>query len=758
VGVSGEFFTMPSVSFNPVGSWAVVAGFAVVVTALTVWAYTVRLRGTTGAWRWFALGLRVAAIVLCVIAALRPSVVFQEKKTLPTSWVFLLDDSSSMKMTDEVGGQSRYARAVEELAKAREAAKTLGEGLSVKFYRFDSALSDDTPGDKAEPKGRETALGKAMLDAADEAQREGGGARRAELFVLSDGKSNAGIYPMDAAVKLKAQQVKVNTVPFGSPDAGPESRDIAVQSLDTAPTVHVKNQLQVKGALRVRGFAGKTLDVELRVEGQTGPVATKQVKVPDGAELIQVAGLTYIPQSSGEKQVTLRVEPRDGELTAANNEVSTFVKVIKGGLNVLFVQGPHSRWEQKFVMRAITSSPDLHADLVLAQEASSRGEGVVSDADFAPQKYDVYILGDLPAESLTPVQQAALAKAVERGAGLIMLGGRSSFGPGGWARTPVANVLPLEMSPQDGQIEPEGGVKFVPNFTGVNNVIALVGAGRAESVRIWENLPPLTGINHLGKLKLNAEVFGTTPGPNPEPVMVGAEAGAGRALAFGGETWVWARLSDESRLAHRKLWRQVIFWLAHKEDTGENEVNIKLDTRRIAVGQKLDFGLSAKDPKGAPIPDVHYEVKVEREAEGPAAARFAGRGELFNKGNEWRGFFTDAKAPPGTYRATVIGYKGSGTKQAVGSDSSRFMIFQDDRELENPAADRLLLKQVADATRGVSLPPERLAAHIRGQKGNVFTETFSLTERKVWDNWPFLVLFATLLTVEWWVRKRHGWV
>ena len=38
-----------------------------------------------------------------------------------------------------------------------------------------------------------------------------------------------------------------------------------------------------------------------------------------------------------------------------------------------------------------------------------------------------------------------------------MLGGRSSFGAGGWASTELARILPVEIRPGDGQIEPEGG-------------------------------------------------------------------------------------------------------------------------------------------------------------------------------------------------------------------------------------------------------------------------------------------------------------
>src|SRR4051812_17937058 len=109
-----------SVSFDPVGNWFVVALFAVVVTALTVWAYSRRLSQATGAWRWVALGLRLAAVLLCVVASLRPSVVLQEKKKQAATLILLSDSSRSMTITDEGSGQSRWELERKTLAQARE--------------------------------------------------------------------------------------------------------------------------------------------------------------------------------------------------------------------------------------------------------------------------------------------------------------------------------------------------------------------------------------------------------------------------------------------------------------------------------------------------------------------------------------------------------------------------------------------------------------------------------------------------------------
>ena len=73
--------------------------------------------------------------------------------------------------------------------------------------------------------------------------------------------------------------------------------------------------------------------------------------------------MSYIPQSPGEKKVTLRVPPKEGELIRSNNEISTFITVLKGGLNVLYLQGPNFTWEYKFLIPRVAASPDIQVEL-----------------------------------------------------------------------------------------------------------------------------------------------------------------------------------------------------------------------------------------------------------------------------------------------------------------------------------------------------------------------------------------------------------
>src|SRR5262249_39925488 len=157
-----------------------------------------------GRWRWVALSLRLLAVLLCVLAALRPSVFLKEKKKQNASVVVLLDSSSSMKIGDEVGGKTRWEVAQTAVKEARDFGKTLGPDLDFRFYHFDSKLTADgakgakppdapqekqsekerEPSQPAQPEGRETNLGSALVDA--QKQQESTGRRLARVVVLSD--------------------------------------------------------------------------------------------------------------------------------------------------------------------------------------------------------------------------------------------------------------------------------------------------------------------------------------------------------------------------------------------------------------------------------------------------------------------------------------------------------------------------------------------------------------------------------------------
>ena len=742
-----------SILLKPIGgSYALVALASAVVLALTIWAYRAQLRGTSGSWRWVAFGLRIAAVVLCLLAALRPSLMIDEKKKQQSAVLFLIDSSESMTSGDEVGGQTRWEVARKALETARKSIEGKTKDLEVRSFRFDVDLRDYLADDAKPPEGRETDLGSMLLKAVKDMQ----GIRVASIVLLSDGASNGGVSPVVAARQLRAQTIPVVTVGVGTTEAGKASKDLAARDLVAGPVVFVKNQPEIRGSISVRGYPNQPIEVELYVQGEVRPVDTKTVKVPEGVEVVSVTGFKYIPVTPGEKRLTLRVKPKPGEQVPTNNEVSTYLDVLKGGLKVLYVQGPDFSWEPRYLTRSLDAAREIHADLRVLREPARGDRGQLDDEDLAPGQYDVFILGGLPASYLTRAQiRMLVADVTERGAGLIMLGGRSSFGPGGWATTDLAKILPVNISPSDGEVEPEEGLKVIPNTLGLDNYLVKLGPNPAETARIWDALPPITGTNLFGQPKPSAIVFARTKGARDVPVLIGlSDIGKGRTLAFGGETWPWARsFEDLGRVAHARFWRQAILWLTRKEDQGESQVKVKLDSRRVALGQRLDVAATARDPKNEPIRDAEFVTTVTRLDE---AGKPEGKPEpvpLYPQGDDSRGpFFANGK--PGEYEVVVKGTRGG---KEIGSDRARFMVYQDNRELENPAADLALLRQIAEITGGSAVASEELGRYLKDLAPEASDYVFQ-SEHRLWDNWPFFLLFAALLTAEWALRKAKGWV
>jgi RNA polymerase sigma factor (sigma-70 family) len=232
-------------------------------------------------------------------------------------------------------------------------------------------------------------------------------------------------------------------------------------------------------------------------------------------------------------------------------------------LRVLQLSGPTFNWESRFLARALEAAVDIQLDRRVARQPAREGKGGLEDALFKPGGYDAYILDDIPAAALTRRQQELLEVAVKRGAGLIILGGPSSFGSGGWADTAVAQVLPVELRPDDGLNAPDGRSKFVLTDVGLNCFFLQVGRTAAETKRIWQSLPPISRTNRFGIAKATAIVLAQTP--EGDALLVTQDIGnRGRVLALGAELWMWPRSGDEGRATYSKFWQQALRWVGHR--------------------------------------------------------------------------------------------------------------------------------------------------------------------------------------------------
>ena len=80
------------------------------------------------------------------------------------------------------------------------------------------------------------------------------------------------------------------------------------------------------------------------------------------------------------------------------------------------------------------------------------------------RRYSLFILSDYPARNLSRSLQKELVENVKRGAGLLMIGGWSSFTglDGCYHHTPVGDILPVILSGRDDRMNTEGGAVVYP--------------------------------------------------------------------------------------------------------------------------------------------------------------------------------------------------------------------------------------------------------------------------------------------------------
>ena len=761
---------MSSWVFNPVfENYGLVWGLGLGMVALWLWG--VLATRTTPGRKWTLAAIRLAVIFLALFGLLRPTLVTKDMKAQRSTLVFLLDRSRSMLVADAFGGQTRWEALNKTLQTAWPTIAELKEAYEIKFYTFDSELRpvDFTPNglnSGGPPDGPQTAIGSSEHDAT---QREAG-KQLAGMFLLTDGAQNSqaprDLPPQTATRELMSLGTPLYTIVFGQARAAGQNRDIAVTEAIGDREVYVKNQYTMAWSVRIDGFVNQFVPVQLAWETAPGSGkmeivgATKIRADQDGALL--PGEFTYLPQNSGEFKVTLRAAEMPGELVKSNNELSTFVTVLKGGLNVLYLEG-ELRVEQRYLRRALDSSPNIHVDYLYIDqhddknwykegEKGTRFLGRDFSREFAKGKYDVIILGDVDSALFGPADLAALRDRVREGAGLLTLGGYHAYWPGGYNTTSLVEVLPfvgtkdntLRLTPNDvidtkrtdqHIITP---LKMRPATPfGIQSPLMQLDAAE-KNAAAWDKLPPLDGANVLPPLKQTARVLSDSP--DGKPLLVAQEVEAGRVLSFAGDsTWKWYLKGHQSE--HKRFWRQAIFWLARKAP--DDAVWVQLEQRRFMPGGRVEFTAGAKSSDGQPIADAAFTAEVVRP---DGVKRPVALGRIAEKAT---GSFVDT-SQAGDYTVVVTATQNGAP---LGQAKARFLVYEQDLELTNAAARPDLLASLAAMTQsagGKALMPEQLPDVLRELQQKPRQVLVEREEKHTpWDDWRFLALFIALLTGEW---------
>ncbi len=737
----------------------VIAGAALVALG-TLATYRRVHGGMTPRDRVVLFGLRAAIVVLLAFCLFRPSLVLKAAVPQQNFLGILLDDSRSMTIADRDGqtrtqfikdqfGDGSTGSAGEGGAPSGPLFDALSKKFVLRFFRFSNTVDRvKAPGD-LQYAGSATRLGSALERARDELS----GLPLAGLVMITDGADTSDATLDESLASLKARSVPVFPIGVGRDRF---DRDIQVTRIETPRHTLKGTTLSVDVVISHTGFAGAKVPLTVEDEGRI--VSSQEVTLPSTGESTTVR-VTFTANDAGPRLFRFQVAPQADEQVTQNNTRDALVEVADRREKILYMEG-EPRFEAKFIRRAVEDDQNLQVvilqrtaeDKYLRLDVGSPDELVGGFPKTREElfSYRAVILGSVEAASFSPDQLRMLADFVsERGGGLLMLGGRRAFAEGGWAGTPVAEVLPVEM-----EAAPRGAGAYFSQLTvkptraGSSHPVTQLPAVNKTTGSRWDDLPALSAVNAIRTVKPGATVLLTGADDNRQEQVVLAyqRYGRGKALALPvQDSWIWkmdATIAVEDT-THATFWRRLVRWLV---DGVPDPVSITTSDR-VEPGEPMRLTAEVVDPAFVEVNDATVVAQVTTPS-----------GKIVDVPMEWSvtkdGDYRANFVPdePGMYqiRATATRTQGD-----LGTSTVHARASAGDAEYFDAAMRQSLLERVAEDTGGHFFTAENangLAEAINFSGRGVTV----VEERDLWDMPIILLCLLALIGAEWGYRRSRG--
>ncbi|MGH7654098.1 MAG: hypothetical protein ACREN6_05480 [Gemmatimonadaceae bacterium] len=708
--------------------------------------------------------LRVATLVVLVICLMRPMLVLNAAVPQRNFVGVLIDDSRSMQIADRAG-RTRVDW-IRDSVTARNSAllAALRQRFQVKVFHFGAtaARMDDTTSLRFD--ANETHLG----DALEAARRDLEMVPVSGLVMLTDGADNSRAPIADELLSLRAKQIPVFAVGVGSERF---ARDIEVRRVEAASSVLKGATLVADVLIRQRGFGGAKVPLMVEDDGQL--IGQSEITLPPDGDVAPVR-VEVKMASAGPRVVTFRVPLQPGEQVTQNNSQQALVRVRNTREKILYFEG-EPRYEMRFVRAAVAADSNLQ--LVALQRTADRKflrlnvDGPQELAGGFPATrtelyaYRAIILGSVEASFFTHAQLVMLADYVSvRGGGLLLLGGRRSFSEGGYAGTPLADVMPVVVQ---GNATGDS-VSFLADLTttltpgGVSNAVTQVAGTEAKSAERWRTLPSVTSVNRMRGVKPGAVTLiqGTVPkggragAPGGEqlrgyeqPVLVYQRYGRGVSVAMPiQDSWTWAFGADipVGDPTFPTFWRQLLRFLTSDVS---GRVAVRLGADQVNTGVAVPLQATVVDSAYFSVNDARVVAHVA----GPAgSARDVPLDWAVDRDGEYRGTFTPDQ--PGIYTVRVEAKSPDGS---VAFDSAFVRVADLNAEYVDAEMRAALLQRLARETGGRFYTPatvSTLAEDVAMSKRGVTVAN----EMDLWDMPVNFLVLVVLLSAEWGYRKLRG--
>ena len=610
----------------------------------------------------------------------------------------------------------------------------------------------------------------------------------AGVLLVSDGLHNADTSVLPVTRRFGAQGAPICGVMVGGTRL---PFDVALADVAAPESVFLGDRVRMVASVRATGAAGRTIKVSLLCE--TNVVEEQEWKIASDDWQREIR-LAHEPTTNGVVRYTVRAETLDGELFADNNVWRADVAVSDDRINVLLVD--HSpRWEFRYLRNLFfgrDKSVHLQSWLVHPDQVSGAAAAALPPASAGRKfgdaesggwpngreewrAFDVIILGDLDAQTLTPqVQEEIRACVVDRGALLVLIGGPRAMPHAFAPDSPLAALAPFTVRAQTEYWQgPETAFRLRLTPAGQGHPVMVQSGSLSENEEVWTSLPPFDWRLPV-TAKPGAEILAVAlpEGGEREQVLTDVRQAAehleavmqhrarhaliasqrvGRGKVLGlafDRTWRLRYRTGDTR--HHRFWGQVMRWGLGERLRAGNE-RFRAGTDRLVYGPDDPVTVMARllneDYSG--VADARLEAVLRSGGGEITRVTLAPRAES-------HGFY-EATLPPqtqaGAFDLEVVRLDAVMPERVETS----FLVTASRRPIEmgtvRPSRDTL--EALAKGTGGRVVTPDRLAelAEAFGEGRGTVQER---REIALWNHPLVLLLLALLLTAEWLLRKRAG--
>lgn len=726
-------------------------------------------------WRRRALvGLRGLVLALGILLAAEPALELRDVSRVPNHVAVLFDASASGQLPAD-GRRDRQAvlRAQADALPKRDALPkhrfdlfTFGADLRPSTVDALRALRTDAP--KTDILGALEAVGDRYA-----ADALGG------IALLSDGADNATLArrvpegsTLDATTlqALTRLRVPIHTVAIAEND---KIRDVAIAAVRHDEFAFVRNAVSVDVDIDVHGYSSGRIPVALRRNGEL--LQTQFADLEPGKTTYRLQ-FEFVPELIGKEVYSVDTPVAADDAVPQNNRDFFVLRVIRDKIRVLQVVGEPS-WDVRFLRQFLKGDPNVELisffilrsfeDIQRAPESEMSLIPFPTEELFKEQlgSFDLIILQNFSYEPFGMRQYLPnIRDYVKRGGGLLVIGGEQSLSAGGYASSPLEDVLPVTIPPAGvrSQVIDDRSFQLQLSDAGRRHPITRLEFDPRTNLETWNSLPANKGSNILWKPKPGAVVLATHPQRResgaPMPVLVVGDQEKGRSMVLGVDgSWRWnfeRVLEGGTSRPYSAFWNSAIRWLIR--DPALNLLQIDSGANVVAPDSIVDVQFRAFRGDYSPAPHQDIELVLYRQS----------LDDMLVGGNKEEQIDATTVTTDEQGRARwAIPTEGSAAWRIEASaqiddnlrETASDIVLSVDRsdELRMIQARNELLRALSDATGG---------RHLRAPADLSSLSYLEPTEQEVnrrhtvdlWSTPWALLLLVGLLVSEWQLRRRWG--